>query len=613
MDMKRILDPRSRAFAKYLLSTEAAMLETPQLYDMVYLSPEGHKVANPNDKRIEAEIKNRGEAIHLQFYKNLIEKQKFRRAFHVKMAQRDVLVGLRGTMETSGQSEEGRPPVNASDREHEKSPYFSGRWRMSERRLVRWRADEKELQRVLVQRGDRKPPWEANEDIKNHDDFVQMLEALGFVEEDGEVRLNESSRVAKRRSTPALLGQDGGPSALASTPVEPSPNPQTPFAQASTLDVFQCLREKGALSPLESSQGDIPGKDTDQGQLSIGQWERSLIEDYIGRVSRPCSATVTKATRRQRSKTKDPVTCPKDNRPKSAPGKLTYSFKRKVSNETAVCERCAQRQVRTSWRPHTGLRAKPPKVAPSRSYSAAPVRGKNLPANVSRLEVKSHTIIPDKTELSANGSREKTDREETEPKREPKVGLCLSHAESGKNVHKTKISTNKHPGSKPSGRPGSKTLKLPHPKSTPRIDLQLTQDKAIPDDRSSTTQSSQQIRQWESVMSDDDSDQGESVVDVDGLPGPSLSQVTHWRRDLLVEAPPRLFSRRGQLRFDIAVSKEERKRELEQMVKGNTCEKGILSATERMRQAYGRMKALVTLKTVKEAATKGGYDQSSPP
>ena len=82
------------------------------------------------------------------------------------------------------------------------------------------------------------------------------------------------------------------------------------------------------------------------------------------------------------------------------------------------------------------------------------------------------------------------------------------------------------------------------------------------------------------------------------LAGRDLPQ---WKRDLLIEAPPSVFSMRTPLKVGLVMSKAQRKRELEQMVDENIRDIRGLVDREHGRRMQARLKLFLTMNQMEQA------------
>ena len=101
------------------------------------------------DKALQADRKNRLEVFKLQFYEKMLERQSIKARFFINREQRKMVKDMFTMKKTSGISTEGVPCTGPNDKLIQGSRHFRPAVKFNERRLTRWRSDERPLERYL--------------------------------------------------------------------------------------------------------------------------------------------------------------------------------------------------------------------------------------------------------------------------------------------------------------------------------------------------------------------------------------------------------------------------------------------------------------------------------
>ncbi|KAK2152290.1 hypothetical protein LSH36_335g03007 [Paralvinella palmiformis] len=213
-------------------------------------------VFRTTDKCVQAEMKNKVEVARLQLQVKILDRQKSYSAFTVEKDKRQTMTTLARMRTTSGLSMHGVPPDGPGDRAHEDSPYFKSYRPLTEKRLIRWRAKERELQRMLQNEEDvLMPPWEKDPNEDTGEKFANMMRMLGYSVEDNDVRM-----LVKKEAVAAS-----------------SEKSQNGFYRLHPVDPFECLRKDCNNGQIDDRVGfDLlkPKK------FSVDDWNRRIVENY---------------------------------------------------------------------------------------------------------------------------------------------------------------------------------------------------------------------------------------------------------------------------------------------------------------------------------------------
>ena len=80
-------------------------------------------------------------------------------------------------------------------------------------------------------------------------------------------------------------------------------------------------------------------------------------------------------------------------------------------------------------------------------------------------------------------------------------------------------------------------------------------------------------------------------------------RMSRWRRDLLMEAPPGIFTSKEPIKVALVMSKAKRQRELERLVDDNRADSKKIANYERSRRLSNRLNVYMTMSKLDEAAT----------
>ena len=599
--------------------------------DMIYLTAEGRKVATPNDKRVTAEIKNRSEAVRLEFQKKILDKEIMRNRFMIKMEQKEMLNAVRVTMENSGNSSSGKPPSGPNDRAHETSPYFTNPGRLSMRRMCKWRVEEKQLQRMLREQEASIPPFDIERDSGYYKEFLEMLNSLGLSRAEDSREDNTVLALPPTQPPPSVTRDGREMKKKAGKDINMNKkgnyrggNPRP--VSTEPVDVFECLKSDSRsmnateMADIEYIERTGPISSTVRAKsapcttaFSVRQWEKDMVDNYIKIASRPASA-ITTSERKCRKKL--------HARPNSAPVHIQKDIKPTVNSSVGeldtICERYTKHRTGPPKkpRPHSvncprGMRKKndsvagPPKRPKSaivfHSLKAAPKyykRGGHICENV--------TAIQKDTEEASEIGRDSTkyNRKAAWVEQGKTVSITDAPVEGTQKVDSNDLVPNAlQIKFKPKWKSQSPNLdhpRDPHTRPTDSTKYVNTLG-VIHSDSESNHSSAERYQTGQSIQHTRFADSAESVNSEDTLLEDG-NHVSQWRRDLCKEAPPGLFSTRSEVKVNVTMSKVERQRKLDLMVRDHTYEIKTLIQKERMRKVKQRVKAVVTISKVDQAA-----------
>lgn len=84
-------------------------------------------------------------------------------------------------------------------------------------------------------------------------------------------------------------------------------------------------------------------------------------------------------------------------------------------------------------------------------------------------------------------------------------------------------------------------------------------------------------------------------------PRTNIRRLPQWKRDLMAEAPPGVFSNRESVKVSVVMSKSQRQRELDQLVEENLSDVRTLVMRERARRMKARLNVFITVDTIQHA------------
>lgn len=103
-----------------------------------------------NERFLRADRRNQIEKGRLERVLKLYEKEKLHKALEIDREKKEFVKSLSSVRRTSGVSDQGVAPTGKSDNDYLSAPVYRMGIRLSERRLMGWRAQEKEeIKRIL--------------------------------------------------------------------------------------------------------------------------------------------------------------------------------------------------------------------------------------------------------------------------------------------------------------------------------------------------------------------------------------------------------------------------------------------------------------------------------
>lgn len=312
-------------------------------------SPKQRAAKHSRDKAVEAQRKNKLEATQLQLFQSLVDRSKVRASVMYNREKDDVRSKMKQMRKTTGRYKRALPPDGPSDKDHEKSPYFQTLGHVSEKRLQKWKNEERALQRIKLSEEELRPPWEKDSKELAEKTLGHLLNMLGYDEhetkdvlrglrqdkvweingEDAPEKDEPQSETRRRKndihSAELVSGSKASSGGVSGLPER--------------VDVFECLkgdqrirttfinsntRERQNertfdLVSVEDISSMIQGGKHDR-EFSVSTWEKSIIEQYKNKLINP----TVQANKKPRQK----VRALKD-RPKSAPAQTGNALNRR--------------------------------------------------------------------------------------------------------------------------------------------------------------------------------------------------------------------------------------------------------------------------------------------
>ncbi|CAD5113356.1 DgyrCDS2530 [Dimorphilus gyrociliatus] len=96
-----------------------------------------------------------------------------------------------------------------------------------------------------------------------------------------------------------------------------------------------------------------------------------------------------------------------------------------------------------------------------------------------------------------------------------------------------------------------------------------------------------------------DNEDSESVTEIEG------ARIPQWKRDLMAEAPPGVFTQKSSLKVALAISKRQRKRELDKLVDENIKDPKTIIEREKTRRQFSRLGVYMAVTAVREVGQAG--------
>ena len=307
------------------------------------------------DKAVEAQRKNKLETAQLSLFNAMVDRKKVHAIVSLNREKDELRAGMKRMRKTTGFCKQGLPPAGPEDKDHKKSPYFQTLGHVSEKRLQKWKNEERALQRILISEEELRPPWEKDSVELAEETLSHLLNLLGYDEEEAKKMLislkenkekkddetNDESSIKSQASTfeekqTTIKGRGYLHSASASSFGAMS-TASDPFGR---IDVFECLRDGtdsnsnpeitmngGRQRPfqskgLASASADDFSRSSRDSSFSLRDWEKQMTARYKKSLVNP----------RERRETPGETSDNKSlkSRPKSAPVKTGNALRRRT-------------------------------------------------------------------------------------------------------------------------------------------------------------------------------------------------------------------------------------------------------------------------------------------
>ena len=531
---------------------------------------------------MQANMKNQIEASRLQLNKKVYDRQQSHAKFLIEKEQRKTSQAMRLMRDTSGISQHSLRPGGPHDTCHQKSPYFQGCRAVDETRLHRWRVMEKQYQRrAREEKLKLHLPWEKDPYANVDKSFKEVTQQLGYGQEHELYDLLHRVTAAQlpEKENMFCSKRSGKPAAL------------------STNDVFECLRDfcpqdntshiKKANRGLEKTANDGFG---------VSKWERAVVDRYKNMVTshntgekiktprRPKSAAVLLREHRERlggysedndgEENDDPL--PK-NKPKAVKLRPHSAGTLRALTQTGdVQERSAVMSARTA------------KKAVSITETATAM-------TVSEDPGITNSNLGDSQQEKRQAASAVTTNSRDRPRRSNKVSFSEGDQLSSDKVLLPRAMT----------APTKRKMR-----SVSESDLMMG-ERSRPNTRHNSTPPSTLQRRDSGIFASPTPSNGEShsVFEYsDEECGKKSDKIfflgrymRQWQRDLLIEAPPGLYTPKSPVKVNVVMSKAQRTRALERLVGDNTSDLKTLVDKEYYRRLQSRVNVFLAVSSVQEA------------
>ena len=508
------------------------------------------------------------------------------------------------------------PPDGVHDNTFHKSPYFQGGASISEKRLLKWRAKEKQVEKSnkAFEEELEKFPWEEEDTVPFGQPFQIVMGLMGY----DPAKIEEIVKREQKSDNKLNLNRV---------------NLET--------DVFGCLRkepdqerrQKQVLMLKSKSFSSFGERD-----FSVRDWENDLVKDYTDSLTLVQPPDPQKMYRRIQSAPEDVIqracaengTDQKGIRPKIRPQSAQIHSARIQGTQTLPLRKFStpSRMSNTCISQISAKHGDECKSANSTinipvGYVNDSSKGTNAemitndPANdetdettmkqlsftgknetLDRQNEESNEDISDTKSYNMQNAAYKTQVSFQEPERDASRKSGSTYATRSRNKASGKEQIIDGPNESRNLRncpPGRRqTLHIPQRKTSVTQIHNHTARRRIsaPSFRGRTTRSPSSP----SVESFEDH---EKVL---GTPSSTENQdkVPHWKRDLMKEAPPSLAGAKGPEKIPLFMSRRQRRRELQQLVEDNVGDVRQICDQEHSRRMQSRMNVMITMRQVQE-------------
>ncbi len=252
------------------------------------------------EKNVEAQRKNRVEIQRLNTFLSVVDRRKIHYDVIVQRNKEDVVKSMKGMRKTSGYSILGVPLDGPNDKDYETSQYAIAPGRVSEKKLAKWREQEKVLRRTILSPEalrDLQPPWERDPADTAIETLIHLMALLGY--EEKQVRkLIDLMKHPQKQTSENIESVNDEIKSIAST-LDDELVKKNLLAQ---LDVFECLKDIDLSHPSKkvsryrkyserkksrTASSVDQKKNKTKDEFSVNKWEKVTLQNYVNHVAEP--------------------------------------------------------------------------------------------------------------------------------------------------------------------------------------------------------------------------------------------------------------------------------------------------------------------------------------
>lgn len=589
----------------------------------------GHRVMRRTDKTVQAEVRNKMEGARLGLRNKVFDRQQMRARFHIDKEKRLAAQAMKKMSSTSGLSIEARPPRGPNDLVYEKSQYFYDKSAVRERALVRWRQDEREIERTIYPEEENllKIPWERDPYENLTQTFNQMMRLMGH-------DVIDEERLVMEGKLPHEEVEEAGDK-----------------ARWERIKLMRC--KSAPVDPFKSlrKEEDVEGSKT-QKEFDVSQWEKTTLQRYTSAITQPVNGSCNT------SSGKSPATRISGKEGDTL-SEGSFDEVEMVSCANGLNHKAGSKhwrgQPRVSVRPHTAglpgkgvsrpksssIRKRPKSafvkacqyvdsVAPdqdslSQSYHETPVKSiESTSIDQTNEEGIKTNILPDNSNHSYEAKHinevESLDHHAGDDMREPSANIpnsteatdCMNDIpESGIPIPDPEKEVTQERESEVKGHPkqnGAHISEVSFEDDAIKVGLkEINPDQEdLPYLYKNDKAQVRKKHRPRSAVSRASSASGffyedEELIGMDQEMKSLYKSLPQWKRDLLMEAPPCVYSMRAPIKIGVVMSRAQRKRQLEHLVDENASDVRGLLVEEHRRLWKARMSLFMTLHKMENA------------
>ena len=497
------------------------------------------------DRNIQAEIRNRVETLKCRLKTRAFDKHKSQQEYSVNREKRMIEKSMeKMKSQTTGMCVAGVPPDGPMDNTHHQSPYFQGTSALSEKRLLKWRVKEKQVQKSKKAFEEElgRFPWEQEEPVLFGESFQIVMGFMGFDPEQIENMVQTKPETSK---------------------------PRLHLKLNADTDVFECLR-KESLEERRKKQLQM-FKSKSLTSFCVKEWQSDRVKEYADSLTQPL-----KPQRVYR-------------RIQSAPGETVGS---KHAWAESKNEFKLANKPKSAGKLHT-------KVEPPPRLDEVNIGSDNFEQDTEIRDLKTEIDVP-------TGAQDEVDcTDPSDSTNEIQAASKINAAYDSQVPLRCPDEVDSIPVSSPMTKPATNPRNELPVSSQRRFTVHGFAKRKEQNSKTANPQlrrKSLAVIPNKSVRGSGTLNQPETDTDSNSLADRKNSpSVPQWKKDLLMEAPPGLAGAKGAEKVKLVMSKSQRRRELRQLVEDKTGDVQQIIGEEHRRRQQSRNNMMMTMLQVQQA------------